>query len=271
MGIDFENLAKPRQVTVPVLNRSFQLDRKRYSIDSADGWFRVEIAGNKASALFEDSTDLIPSSKITSGYTHNNTIVFWNFDVARRKFGFGPIRDLHFNRSGTFESIYAVVWEDKKVYYANPIYNDIRGWEVSQAFEENKPLDQVKGVTPELRMVYLHHLLEREQQLKLAAEAKAKEDHERMIRDIPYRLAVNFQRAGAELISHSISGNRIIADWRIPGSDNEYNSVIDSRTWMIVEAGYCMTQDDKRHNITSMVKLAEDYEDRGLTYITRRT
>jgi hypothetical protein len=49
----------------------------------------------------------------------------------------------------------------------------------------------------------------------------------------------------------------------------KYNSVLDSQTFMVLEAGYCMSNDDKRHNITSMVKTAEEYEQKDLTYITR--
>jgi hypothetical protein len=264
--LDLSQFAKPYQTVVPILDNSFILNHKPYRVKSDSGWFLVEIKNNKAS-IIESSTP--ESNKFMRGYTHNNTIVFQNFDVAKRKWNLGLTAPLHFNQSQSFEAINVVVWEDKKVYYAGPNYSDLNTFELKDLLEADKPLADQKGITPELRTLYLFHALEREQQRKLAEEAKRIADHARMMREIPYRLNVTFQRAGAELLNFSMTGNRIIVDWKIPDSDTRYNSVLDSRTFMVVEAGYCMSNDDKRHNITSLVKTAEDYEDRELTYITR--
>lgn len=234
--------------------------------------FHVELSGNSARVLervvgFEDVTTRLP---YVFGYTYNNVVVFQNFDVAKRKWGFNCAAPLYFNQSQTFESIKALVWEDGKVYWCEPNYSDLDAIKLKTILDDGGSLEGQKGITPELRSLFLFHALEKENLLKIHAEAKAKEDHERMMRDIPYRLNVTLQRAGGELIRYSITGKRIIVDWRVTGGGFEYNSVLDADTWQVIEAGYCMSGDDKRHNMTSLVKTAEDYENRDLTYITRR-
>jgi hypothetical protein len=87
---------------------------------------------------------------------------------------------------------------------------------------------------------------------------------------IPGRLKVSFDRGGARLLGYSLSGSRIIVDWCLTDSSYKYNSVIDANTWKIIECGYCMNNDDFRHNITSMVKTAEEYESRRVVHITRQ-
>jgi hypothetical protein len=116
----------------------------------------------------------------------------------------------------------------------------------------------------------LFHALERDQLKKVLIEKVAKEEHERRMKDIPYRLNKIFENAGATLLNYSLSNKRIIVDWEIMGQKHRYNSVIDAATFKIIEAGYCMSGDDKRHNVTSLVKTAEEYAERNLTYITRR-
>jgi hypothetical protein len=266
--LDLEKLARPREAIVPILNGTFVFEKKHYRVRCEDGWQKVEIAGNRAHAL-EPAVLAEYTFPHVLGYTHNNALVFQNFDVAKRKWKFGLSAPLHFNQSQTFEAVKAVVWEDRRVYWAEPNYSDVKALELKDLLERDQTLDGQKGLTPELRTVFLFHAIERSAMQKVLEKAKQREDHERQMRDIPYRLRVTFQRAGAEVVSHSLSGNRIVVDWKIPGSDTEYNSVIDVRTWMVAEAGYCMSNDDKRHNITSLVKTAEEYEERGVTFITR--
>lgn len=270
MVLDLEKLAQPFSALVPIVRKSFLLGGKRYSVNSEDGWFIVKIQGNRGKVLSE-GRDSVQDLKdqgaldIVQGYTHNNTVVFANADVAKRKWGFGLQAPLYFNQEQTFSAIEVVVWGDDRCYYSGPNYQDT----AALTIRDLETLDGQKGITPELRSVFLFHALEREQARQIAEALQKKQAEEELMRSIPGRLAVTFKRAGAELISHSMTGHRIIVNWRIPGNSHEYNSVLNSSTWMVEEAGYCMTRDDKRHNITSLVKTAEDYEERGLTYITR--
>lgn len=265
--LDLSKFTQPQKVIVPILNNSFIYNRKSYQIKSDDGWYLVEIVNNCATILEET----IPYNivKKVLGYTYHNQIIFQNFDVARRKWNFSTSAPLYFNKSSSFEAIEAVVWEDNRIYWLGTNYNDFKALELKDALDNDEDISTKKGITPELRTLFLFHSLEKEQQKQLLKAQQEKEEQERMMATIPGRLKYSFERAGAEVLNYELSGDNIIVDWGIPGASHQYNSVINSKTWMVVEAGYCMSNDDRRHNITSLIKTAEDYEERGLTFLTR--
>ena len=272
---NLEKFAQPRDVIVPVVGSKFQTDHKKFSLSESvdDGWYTVTLEGNSAS--IKSDYPVVPY-KTTNGYTHNNQVIFQNFDVAKRKWKFDVQKPLNFNGAETFSAVQVVVWEDGNVYYVEPNYNDLLIYEVQNAFEDEISIDKVKGVTPELQTLYLFHSLERERQRIAIAEAKAaaekaqaEAEHARLMQDVGYRLTHTFEQAGAQLIRYSIKGNHIIADWQI-NSGQTFNSVINRNTWMIEQAGYCMSNDDSRHSVTSVVKTAVEYDNDGLIYKTRR-
>jgi len=272
MSLDLTKFAKPKQVIVPILDGAFQLDKKHYKINCDDGWHLIEITGNNAHAKGLAIALPTDEQKFTyvSGYTHNNTILFQNFDAAKRKWGVNLTAPLEFNMSPTFEAIKAIYWEDGRFYWVEPNYGNISILDIKAAYDQELPITDLKGITPEIRTLYLFHALERDQLKRMLAEKVAKEEHEKRLKDIPYRLKVTFENAGATLLNYSLSGKRIIVDWKINNQRQHYNSVIDADSFKLLECGFCMSGDDRRHNITSMVKTAEEYEERGLTYITRR-
>lgn len=264
MPINFEVLNQAFNVVVPVFEKAFVYNKKSYQVYCEDGWQWVEISGNKVTPLGPDT----PSDVETVyGYTHNNTLVFQNFDVAKRKWGLNCLSPLRFNSSPTFESIKAVIW-DGCAYWLEPNYKDSQCLEIKDLFDQEKSIEGIKGVTPELRSLFLYHSLERDQIRAMEEVIKQKQAHEELIKSIPGRLKITFERAGARMLNYSLTGNRIVVDWEIPGGE-QYNSVIHSRTWQVIECGFCVSGDDKRHNITSMVVTAQEYEQKNLTYKTR--
>lgn len=274
--LDLSKFAKPRHAIVPVRNREFIYEKKHYTVNCEDGWTFVEMKNSSAKRveppLLADLTYSTNRRRGVMGYTHHNSIIFQNFDVAKRKFRLSVTAPLHFNQSQTFEAIKAVVWEDGQVYWCEPNYSDAKIFEIKDLYEQEHPITDQKGITPELRTVYIHHAVERDNMRKMLEAAKQVQERAEFMKSVPGRLQLTFKAAGAEMNNYSISGDRIVVDWKIPGSHYQYNSVIDSKTWMIVEAGYCMSGDDRRHNITSMVKTAQEYnEGRGHIYITRTT
>ena len=272
MSIDLSKYAQDVQAVVPVIDNKFVYKYKKYKTKPVvDGWHKVEILGNKVEIIDEDT---IVSYKTVSGFTYNNMFVWQNFDVAKRR-GRGISEKLEFNNAETFTPVKAVAWEDNRIYYTDVSYSEFLVYQAKDAFEAEQPLPD-KYITPEVRALYLFHTIERDNvraeialQKELAAEAEAEKERERRKNDIPYRLQDSFGKAGAELLNYSLSRGRIIVDWKLPGSSYTYNTVIDQHTWMVVEAGYCMSGDDRRHNITSVVKTAEIYEGDGLIYKTR--
>lgn len=151
---------------------------------------------------------------------------------------------------------------------------------MKSAYDSESDLKLLKGITPEMRCLYLFHDLQRQhtrELIKIAEEEQRRkiEEGEReairaeFMRTWEGRLSTMFDLVGAEVIHirfDSRTKNAII-DWKL--NDLEFNSVIDVSTGRIVEAGYCMSGHDHEHNITSMVKFAEDYDERGVIYYTR--
>jgi hypothetical protein len=277
MPINFTSLASSKTIIAPILHKSFQYNKKKYQIEVEDGWWILTIEGNKASPIepymWLDETVLVNCENkkfsFVKGYTYGNQIIFQSFDAAKRNWDIGLTAPLHFNQVETFSPIVAIVWENGQFFYAFINYLDQKIYEIKLAYDNEESLDGLKGVTPELRTLYLFHALERDQIKEMLKQQFEKEEHEKRMQEIPYRLRVTLERAGASLLGYSTSGNRIIIDWQLKDGSFKYNSVINATSWMVEEAGYCLSGGDKRLNVTSLAKTAEEYEDRGVTFLTR--
>lgn len=272
--IDLEKFTKVFTVDVPILNKTFQYNRKKYSIkeDCSDGWYNVKINGNYAkietAAVIESDPIFKQGKNILKGYTYHNNMIFQNFDVGKRKAGVDVMMPLHLNNVPTFSSIEAILWEDKNLYYYQPNYVDPIVYQLKAACDETANVKTLKGLTPELKTLFLFHDIERLRILEEQERLKKKQELEELAKTLPGRLMLSFNRVGAKLLNYSITGKRITVDWEL-ASGTQFNSVLDADTFRVIEAGYCMSGHDKEHSLTSMVKLAEDYQERRVVHKTR--
>lgn len=276
--VDLKKFTKEKIGIAPVVDGRFKYDRKEYDVGSNfDGWNRVSMIGNKASVLEpvypHQLNEILDTEKCgrdfdtVIGYTYNNKIIFQNFDVAKRRWGKEISDDLQLNNADTFSPIRAVVWEDRRIYYWDILYSDFKTIEIKQMFNSEEDIRGTKGVTPEMRTCYLFHRIERDQLRALEEARRKKEEMKAFLATIQGRLQHTFEQSGAKMNSYSLTGNRAVVEWEIGGT--RFNSVIDAQTFMVIEAGYCMTGDDRRHNITSLVKTADDWQEEGRIYRTR--
>jgi len=273
--IDLSKFIDKKTVNVPIIDGRFKYNRKIYSIPEPceDGWYAVELEGNSANlrqAVFPESIpEFNKDHTILKGYTYNNIMVFQNFDVGKRKSGVEVMADLNFNTMPTFMSIEAILWEDKKLYYYRPNYMDTIIFSIKSAYDNNdNNVKELKGITPELKTLYLFHDLERQRMIMEQERLRKEQEIEEFKKTLQGRLLLTFNRVGAEIIDYSVTGNRITVNWKLP-SGRAFNSVVNSDDFRVIEAGYCMSGDDKRHSATSMVELAKDYEDDNLIHHTR--
>jgi len=272
--IDLEKFTKVFTVDVPIINKTFQYNRKKYSIkkDCVDGWYSVKIDGNIAAiettAVIEFDPIFKQGKNILKGYTYHNNFIFQNFDVGKRKAGVEVMMPLYLNNVPTFSSIEAILWEDKNLYYYQPNYVDPIVYQLKAAYETVAGMKALKGLTPELKILFLFHDIER--QKLIADQERLKKEHEieEFAKTLPGRLMISFNRVGAKLLNYVITGTRITVDWEL-ASGTQFNSVLDAETFRVIEAGYCMSGQDKQHSLTSMVKLAEDYQERRVIHKTR--
>jgi len=267
--IDFKKFTAEQTFIAPVFNQACQYNRKKYSIQSSDGWKNITVRGNEVISCQETIIENLTMKNVIKGYTYNNNIIFQNFDVAKRKAGKDIMSGLNFNQSPTFSSVEAIVWEDKNIYYYKPNYSDILIYEVKAHFDSESELDSVKGVSPELRTLYLFHEIERQHIRDSQQKIKREKEIEEFKQTIQGRLITTFNRAGAKILNYSVLKDRIVVDWKLTDSTTEFNSVIELSTFRIIESGYCMSSDDRRHSVSSMIVTAKDYEEQGLIYKTR--
>jgi hypothetical protein len=265
--LDLNEFERPFRQMVPVWKGRFVLCKKKYRVRAEDGWHLVEVKGNEAKAIepyYGQET-----IKSLAGFSFNQQFIPASLDVFRRKFGMmQSLAHLRFCCPETFAAIRVVEW-DGHFYFLEPDYSSFAIYDVKAKFDAEESLEGMKGLTPELRMVYLFHSLQRKQVQEALAAAEAEAEAERIKNSFPMRLKARFDAAGAVMLNYSLNSRHVVVDWEIPGMPHKYNTVLDRDSFMILEAGYCMSGDDRRHNITSLVKTAQDYEERGLTYVTR--
>lgn len=272
MSIDLNRFTLKVEAIVPIVNNSFLYKSKRYLLpydiedqsypNIEDGWYRVKISGNDVDVVKKINIEIrsdIPSIK---GYIFDGKFIPQNFDVLYRKTGRQIVDRVYFCNEEDLSSIEVILWEDSNLYFYRVNYSDAFIYTIKDALKEDF-IRGLPGVTPEIKMISVFYNL-REEALR---EAKIKAEKEEFARTLEGQLLSAFERTEAELIRYSTSSNRIIIDWSI--GTQEFNSVLDRETFQVIEAGYCMSGDDSRHNLHSMVVLAKDYDERGLIYKTR--
>ncbi len=268
--LDFNKLHNPVSNVVPILNQQFVYHRKKYFCNVEDGWYNVTLQGNEV----KKSEPVYPGSqflRLVKGYTYNNNFIPLNFDSFKRNFGYEVMTNLNFNNLPTMSAVTGAMWEDNKLYLFQQDFSNMIIFEIQDCIDEegNIHIEDKKGLTPEIKTLLLFHSIERKNQIKLKKQLEETKKIEEYKKSMPGRLMLSFQEVGAEVLKYSIQGKNLIVDWALEGGQ-EFNSVIDSETFRIVQAGYCMSGDDKRHNIKSMVLTAKNYEEEDLIHITRR-
>lgn len=251
-----------KSVTVPVMSNEFKYNSKKYKVKVDDGWYEVNLLNNDV--VNAKPTYVMPETRtnLIKGYTCGNNIIFQDFNSAKRKYGIGIRHHLYLNNVPTFSSVIAEV-NHNKIVLIGINYNDVNIYTIKQAFDDEVSITDLKGVTPELRTLYLFHNLERER-VKLELLKETEEYKEKTTFDIVKDM---FKNAGATITNYWKEGRSILVDWNLGG--HNFNSKINADTLMIEDAGYCCSGADTKFNPTSLVRTAKEYNDQGLIYITR--
>ena len=290
MAIDLTKFAGKTSAMVPIVENSFQYNRKKYRVrDAEDAWYNVEMEGNNAvltGKAYPSEYDF-EKSKLVSGYIFGNNLFFANFDTARRKFR----KEMHapalYNTFDTFNSVKAVHWEDENFYIVGVNYTDTLIYQVKSLLDTEDSIDTVKGVTPELRVLFALHLIQKQ---KIAEELrKADEERKRkeLLQSLPGQLENIFRRAGGVMTSctfinvaeplnnhtsrtdRRMNGRFAEVEWNIPGMPERFNTIVNLDTMMIWDAGFCTSGADRKFNITGLVQTAKDYKQNAFINITR--
>jgi len=171
--------------------------------------------------------------------------------------------------------------------------------DVKTAFEEEKGIENVKGVSPEIHVIYTFHVLEREQERRraelarleaLRQEAAARRIRAAKDREEALRKAAELREAElqeymrklggpAEAIRHGLesSGAKMISIKKVnrgyevvwSAAGHRINSLFDNAA-RVIQGGFCMSGYDETQSATSLPKVLQDYVKEGdHVFVTR--
>lgn len=280
MAIDLERFSRPIDVAVPIINNYGVFRGRRFKIEAEDGWYKVEL-GNQAKIL-RKATDIeidtaLDKMEIIEGYTIANSLVPLNWDSVKFRFGYNETIPVMFMRAELWDIIQVARWDDKRLYYKDLSYNRDTSvvQKVKERFEAEASLDNIKGVSPELRYIFIllclqrdnYRALEKLKKLKLSEAEKEKRLKEFQA-TLAGRLLKTVNDAGGKLVRwHRQGPDKIVVIWKCGGQ--RVNSLINLN-FRILEAGYCLEHEDRKHSLSSIIPLAKIFqEEEGPLYITR--
>lgn len=281
--IDLTKFTRPREFILPIINNRSQINhRKLFFTNIQDGWYKV-YENDEAETRITSEADEIDIDEILfrlpsiKGYAYQDSIVPIHFSSVKFRFGYSETIKVHFLKSDMWQIIDARRWEDGNLFYKGLNYTiepePINS--VKDRFERERPLDGLKFITPEMRYLFILASLERDnfkeiqrlEQLKID-ESEKKRVLEEFQKTVGGRLIKTVKDAGAHLIRYHKKGkNDLVVIWSVGGE--EFNSVIKASNFFIKEAGYCLSGDDAKHSISSIIGLAKDYQNRDAIYKTR--
>lgn len=192
-------------------------------------------------------------------------------DLQGRLFGLPAEEDL-----SKFTPVSARKWFDGHILYQGQEFETEVETKVREAFEEERSIEAVKGVTPALAHVFVLESTQRE--LTREAERRAREEVERQHRaaelarwqeTIEGRISLALSHTGAELISWRHNGQRqAVVRYRVAGQ--RFECIIDTESLQIVDAGICLSGADEQLNLSSLPSAVREAVETGRLHVMRR-
>ncbi|MCI0349149.1 MAG: hypothetical protein L0Z53_06960 [Acidobacteriales bacterium] len=184
-------------------------------------------------------------------------------DLQARLFGMPRDEDLP-----KFAPISVCKWFDGHLlYYGREFESDVEP-RVREAFEEQRTIEPIKGITPALAHVYLLETTQRA--LKLEAERRARQAEEiaRWQQTLEGRISLALSHTGASLISwRRNSRDQAVVRYRI--ASRPFECVIDTNTLQIVDAGICLSGADDQLNLSSLPSAVREAIQTGQLHVFR--
>jgi hypothetical protein len=147
-------------------------------------------------------------------------------------------------------------------YVFNTLYEKLQ--DVRNHYHDNKPLLDLKEITPEMRLVYGLNQLEKlriEKELKKLKEAEFR-------KTVLGRVESIINDSGGTFLSLKTYNNGYEIIWTM----GTYNiNTYMNKSFAIIEAGFCLSGGDRKHTLNSITKLLGDFIEQGDRFsITRR-
>ena len=175
-----------------------------------------------------------------------------------------------------FTPISARKWFDGHLLYSGQEFETEVENGVRESFEEERAIDQVKGVSPALAHVFLLESTQRE--LAREAERRAREEAElqkqaaelaRWQETLEGRISLALSHTGAELINWRRNGaHQAVVRYRAAG--RRFECVIDTNSLQIVDAGICLSGSDEQLNLSSLPSAVREAIQSGQLHVLRQ-
>jgi len=272
MVIDLERFTKNKKAIVPITDQQGVFNQRKFQAQIQNGFYYV----NFGDSITVDNTVPVDEIELSEaleklpslrGFVFGSDIVPQSFNTTKTKFGLSASSiPIYFLSSAPWSYIEAVQWEDNNWLFKKAILGALDViLEVKEAFESEKDLSNIKGVTPEMRYLFFLFCFERDaakemehlQQLAIA-EGERKRRIEEFNKTVGGRLKNSIEKAGGHLVRFTKYGhNKLEVIWTL-GSE-QFNSLINASTFQCVEAGFCVSSEDSKLNIGGAVLTARDY------------
>jgi len=277
MAINLQRFTEEESVLVPIVDGWGQRRSRNVDASVEDGWYIVTF-GNKVTVERKATPlEILKGLQNLSRqyvYALGTEGVPVNFDQFKRM-GFGEAVRVNFLELPIFAVASVVRWEDNRLYFYEHILPKERAviQGAKEAFESNTDLLELRGATPELRYYFLLLRLQRESYEALQALADfniSVEQRNRRIAEFqngfPVRLERAVSQAGGIFKGHSRHGSYFTVEWEVGGRLIKSNIRDD---FSVTSAGFCLSGDDQKHTIGSLVQLAKLFQEEAYLNITR--
>jgi hypothetical protein len=233
------------------------------------GWYQFRKSGRylDVDSPIEPETDKWKLPRVT-GYVMNGRII--GNDFQARLFGLPSDMDLP-----KFAPVSARKWFDGHILYEEQEFETEVETKVRDAFDEERSIEEIKGVTPALTHTFLLESTQRA--LAREAERRAREEVERQNRAVELarwqetlegRISLALSHTGAELVNWRRNGQRqAVVRYRLGG--RRFECVIDTESLQIVDAGICLSGADEELNLSSLPSAVREAIQSGQLHVFR--
>lgn len=233
------------------------------------GWYQFRKMGRYLSVedRIEPEFEAWKLQRVT-GYALGRRMI--GNDFQARLFGLPADVDLP-----KFSPVAARKWFDGHLLYEGTEFEGEADLKVREAFEEERAIDQVKGVTPALAHTFMLESTQRA--LAREAERRARDEQARQVRaaelarwqeTLEGRISLALSHTGAELISWRRNGERqAVVRYRF--GRQRFECVIDTESLQIMDAGICLSGTDEELNLSSLPSAVREAIQSGQLHVFR--
>lgn len=257
-----------------VLNNTFYSNNAKYRLkDVANGIYAIDIMADNIVESIQPA-DILEFEKYVKKSDKMNFIYGYAF-----KKGFIPTNIVKWKNTKLpiqLPNSVSDEWEIVKVlnihhenifFYIENVMNNLslKLFELKDIFETNLGIQNIKGVTPEMKFIFSLHLFAKEQE-ELARLKLLEEEYKKTAEG---RIKTIIERSNGKFISFRELINRgYEVIW-----EAEYetiNTLVDYN-FRVIEAGFCVSGYDKTQSLGSVINLLKDYTKEGSQInVTRR-